>query len=121
MRTLSCPKLQLSPEATLSGVKCNPSCAKQNKFNESQSSTFWDGGDDSEMQVVWATGGGVTPVNGSDTAMALREAADYVTIGGYSVYLGFFLVLNQTEVFADDPYDGIIGESSCPAVLEVAC
>lgn len=121
MRILSSLKRQSNPEATLSGVKCDASCAKQNKFNESKSSTFWDGGDASEIQIAFATGGGVTPVNGSNTAMTLREAADYVTIGGYSVYLGFFLVINQTEVFANDPYDGIIGECSCHAVVEVAC
>lgn len=99
------------------GTACGAPCAKQHQFDSAKSSTFVDGGDASVTTLVFGTGGGVTPVVGDNTALTVRGANDTVSIGGLTAKnTPFFTIINQTAVFADDPYDGIQGQySSFPA------
>lgn len=86
-------------------------CIHQIRFNSSQSSTFVDL--NQTGTIVFATGGGVAPVIGNNTALTLREATDTVSVGGFTVpNVTVFLVTNQTEVFNRDPYSGIVGLGS---------
>lgn len=90
------------------GTACGAPCKNQNQFDPSKSSTFVDGGE--EATLVFGTGGGVTPVVGDNTALTVRSATDTVSIGGLTVKnTSIFLIINQTEVFESDPYDGIQG------------
>lgn len=61
--------------------------------------------------LVFGTGGGVTPVIGDNTELTVRGAFDTVSVGGLTAKnVSIFTIINQTAIFAPDPYDGIQGE-----------
>ncbi|THH27341.1 hypothetical protein EUX98_g6858 [Antrodiella citrinella] len=92
---------------------CGAPCANQHSFDPTKSSTFIDGGDDTVTTLVFGTGGGVTPVIGDNTELTVRGAFDTVSVGGLTAKnVSFFTIINQTAIFAPDPYDGIQGLSS---------
>lgn len=91
------------------GTLCGQACSNQVQFDSSKSSTFVDGGQNSQLD--FGTGVGVDPVEGDDYVLTLRDATDTVSIGGLSATdISIFLITNQTPKFNIDPFSGIQGE-----------
>ncbi|KAJ7282990.1 acid protease [Mycena rebaudengoi] len=90
---------------------CGAPCDNQVKFDSNSSSTFVDG--NTTNAITFSTGVGVDPVVGANYRLTLRSGTDTVGIGGLSVpKTPLFLITNQTEKFAIDPFSGIQGEPS---------
>ncbi|TFY83622.1 hypothetical protein EWM64_g392 [Hericium alpestre] len=93
-------------DSEVPGIQCGASCANQNKFDFSKSSTFVSLNRTGELD--FATGGGVEP---SDfESLQVLEVNDTMTLLGIATPdTTFFLITNQTAGFFNDPYDGIVG------------
>ncbi|KAF8170827.1 acid protease [Mycena galopus ATCC 62051] len=89
---------------------CGAACSNQHQFNTSASTTFVDG--NSSGTLIFGTGVGVTPVNGTNWQLNLSLAADTVSVAGLTVpNASLYLITYQTPTFAVDPFDGIMGLS----------
>ncbi|KZW03629.1 acid protease [Exidia glandulosa HHB12029] len=92
---------------------CGSACANQHQFNPNKSSTFVDGG--SSRRIVFSTGVGIDPVVGDNTALVLRTAKDTVRVADLSASeVPIYLITNQTPVFLQNPFDGIMGLGAQP-------
>ncbi|KAJ6483962.1 acid protease [Mycena sanguinolenta] len=92
------------------GTACGSACKNQHQFNSSASATFID--KNSSSTLVFGTGVGVTPVNGTNWQLNLSLVADTVSVAGLTVKSSeLYLITYQTPTFAMDPFDGIMGLS----------
>ncbi|PCH43770.1 aspartyl protease [Wolfiporia cocos MD-104 SS10] len=93
-------------------TQCGEACANQILFNVSESSTYVDLHEVTE--IAFATGGGVNPVVSADEyVLWLETGRDTVTVGGISIpNVALYTIINQTAAFDSDPYSGIQGMSS---------
>ncbi|KAJ7737748.1 acid protease [Mycena metata] len=99
-----------NPVLDVPSIVCGGACANQHQFDLSKSSTFKDL--NSTTIEIFDTGGGVTPVNGSNWELWLSHVSDALVVGDLSVPLEkFYLIRNQTSPFLYNPYDGIMGLS----------
>ncbi|KZT26713.1 acid protease [Neolentinus lepideus HHB14362 ss-1] len=90
---------------------CGDSCRNQHKFDTAKSSTFVDTG--YTTTLTFATGVGVDPVQGDNYQLQLRSGHDTVTVGGLvAKKTDLYVITDQTETFAIDPFDGIQGMSA---------
>ncbi|KAF7376906.1 Acid protease [Mycena sanguinolenta] len=66
----------------------------------------------SSSTLVFGTGVGVTPVNGTNWQLNVSLVADTVSVAGLTVKSSeLYLITYQTPTFAVDPFDGIMGLS----------
>lgn len=99
-----------SVDIIVTSTLCTSTCTKQHKFNPNASSTFVDSGED-PLYNSFGTCVGVTPVVDDDCYQIISEGSDTVTLAGLTVpESDLFLVLNQTVLWQDDPFDGIFGK-----------
>ena len=99
------------------GTLCGQVCDNQLKFDPSKSSTFVDGGVESNASFI--TGVGVDPVINNDYVLDLRNATDTVTVGSFTVAnADLFLITNQTKKFSIDPFSGILGKFKAETQLQ---
>ena len=97
---------------------CDQACNNQPKFDPSKSSTFVDGGVESNASAI-ITGVGVDPVEKNDYVLDLRNATDTVTVGSFTVAnADLFLITNQTKKFSIDPFSGILGKFKAETQLQ---
>lgn len=97
-----------SESLEFTSTQCKKTCKNQILFDVDASSTYVDGGQ--EQTLTFATGGGVTPVVGDNTALTILSGTDTVTVGGLTATdTALFTIVSQTAVFDSDPYSGIQG------------
>ncbi|TFK68659.1 acid protease [Pluteus cervinus] len=89
-------------------TQCGQPCTNQIQFDTTKSSSFVAGVVNTSL--VFGTGGGVDPVVGSNYKITIQSGKDTVEIGGLKAdNVDLFLITNQSEPFAIDPYSGIQG------------
>lgn len=90
------------------GTSCT-TCSHQHQFATSKSSTYKNGG--RSQSLTFATGVGVTPVDGDNWQLRITSGTDTVSVGGVTVTnTAVNVITSQTPTFNPDPFDGIMGE-----------